>query len=291
MDCQSIVQGRVIGSKELESIRLLLAENPHWSRSQLSRALCQLWEWRAPNGQLQDMAARALLRKLEERGCLRLPARRWAPAQRMLSKKLRPIDHATAPIQVALTELGPLQIQEISQSPQERLLFAWLLHRYHYLSYASAVGLNLQYLIYDQQRRPLSCLLFGSAAWQCAVRDRFIGWTDGARQAHLQEITNNTRFLLLPWVKVPGLASQVLHQVGQQLRPDWQRKYGRPLSLIETFVDTSRFTGLCYRAANWIYLGQTTGRTRLDRTNQVQAPPKAVFVYPLTPDFGQPLTA
>lgn len=290
MDRECIVQGRLIGGKELESIRLLLAQNPEWSRWRLSRELCQLWEWRAPNGQLKDMAARTLLRKLEERGWVRLPIRRWATPNRMLQKRLLPVDHATAPIHARLGQLVPLQFQEVSQSPQELALFDWLLHRYHYLSHVSSVGLNLKYLVYDPDQRPLSCLLFGSAAWQCKVRDQFIRWTAATRQAHLQEITNNTRLLILPWVGVPHLASHVLSGVGQRLRQDWQRKYARPLSLVETFVDTSRFTGAFYRASNWIYLGQTTGRTRQDRWNRIKAPPKAVFVYPLTPDFARQLT-
>ena len=291
MGFESIVQGRLIGSKEVESIRLLLTENPHWSRWRLSRALCELWDWRAPNGQIKDMAARTLLLKLETRGCLELPRKRQTAASRMGQKRLIPIDHATELVNTPLSELMPLEVQELSQSPQKLPLFDWLLHRYHYLSYVSSVGLNLKYLIRDRQGGPLSCLLFGSAAWQCAVRDRFIGWSASTRQAHLQEITNNTRFLILPWIQVPGLATQVLNLVGQRLRQDWQRKYARPLSLVETFVDTSRFTGVCYQAAHWTYLGQTTGRTRQDRWNRVNAPPKAVFVYPLVPDFGRQLTA
>jgi hypothetical protein len=291
MDGETIIQGRLIGAQEVESIRRLLAANPEWSRWRLSRELCQLWEWRTPDGQLKDMAARTLLHKLELRGYLCLPARRWATPNRMRSKRLLPIDHSTAPIAASLNELLPLQVEEISRSPQELALFDWLLHRYHYLSHASSVGLNLKYLVYDRAERPLGCLLFGSAAWRCAARDRFIGWKTEARQTHLQEITNNTRLLILPWVHVPQLVSQVLQGVAQRLRPDWQDKYARPLSLVETFVDTSRFTGACYRAANWIYLGQTTGRTRQDRSHRISAPAKAVFVYPLTPDFARQLTA
>ena len=291
MGYESIVQGRWIGSTELDSIRQLLSENPHWSRWRLSRAICELWDWRAPNGQIKDMAARTLLLKLEERGCLKLPLRRQTAASRMGQKRLIPIEHATEPVNAPLSELMPLEVQELNPSHPGLPLWDWLLHRYHYLSYVSAVGLNLKYLIRDRQGRPLSCLLFGSAAWQCAVRDGFIGWSTSARQAHLQEITNNTRFLILPWIQVPGLATQVLNSVMPRLRQDWRRKYARPLSLVETFVDTSRFTGVCYRAANWIYLGETTGRTRQDRCHGVNAPAKAVFVYPLVPDFGQQLTA
>jgi hypothetical protein len=291
MDRAGVIQGRVMGTTEVDYIRQLLSENPHFSRYKLSRVLCQLWNWRDPNGQLKDMAARTLLLKLEQRGYLRLPAKRRASPNRMRHKRVRPIDHATESICTTLAELAPLEICEVSQSSQELGLYEWLQHRYHYLGYTSSVGLNLKYLIYDRQRRPVSCLLFGSAAWQCAVRDQFIGWTAATRQAHLQEITNNTRFLILPWIRVPHLASQVLNRVVQRLRRDWQSKYARPLSLVETFVDTSRFTGVCYQAAHWIYLGQTTGRTRQDRWNRINAPPKRILVYPLRPDFRQQLSA
>jgi hypothetical protein len=291
MDQVTVIQGRVIGAEELEAIQRLLTENPACSRWRLSRQLCQLWEWRSPNGQLKDMAARTLLHKLEQRGYLCLPARRWTTANRMRSKRLLPVEHSTAPIDGPLNRLLPLQVEEISRLSPERALFDWLLHRYHYLSYVSAVGLNLKYMVSDRAERPLGCLLFGSAAWQCAVRDRFIGWNGDTRRNHLQEITNNTRLLILPWVRVPHLASQVLMQVGQRLRQDWWDKYACPLSLVETFVDTSHFTGACYRAANWIYLGQTTGRTRQDRSHRISAPPKAVLVCQLTPDFAQQLTA
>jgi hypothetical protein len=289
MESESIIQGRLIGSEELESIQGLLVDNPDWSRTRISRSLCELWDWRAPNGQLKDMAARTLLRKLEQRGWLVLPARRGAPPHRMRHQERVPVDHATDPIDASLRDLMPLEIQELSQPSSMRSLWEWLLHRYHYLSYTGSVGLNLKYLICDRQQRPLSCLLFGSAAWQCAVRDQFIGWTDTTRQAHLQEITNNTRLLILPWVKVPHLASHLLSLVAGRVRQDWHRKYARPLRLIETFVDTSRFGGGCYGAARWIALGQTTGRTRQDRRHQTNAPPKAVWVYPLSQDFRQAL--
>lgn len=291
MDHCEIIQGRQIGPAELEFTRQLLAQNPPLSRYRISRALCESWDWRDPKGQLKDMAARALLLKLERRGLVRLPPKRCASPNRMGHKKAAPVDHPTDPISERLTDLLPLEVRELSQSPGQRPLFAWLLQRYHYLSYSSPVGLNLQYLIGDRCGRPLGCLLFGSAAWQCAVRDRFIGWGATTRQARLQEITNNTRFLLLPWVRVARLASHVLSQVLGRLRQDWRSKYARDLLLVETFVDTSRFQGVCYRAANWIELGQTTGRTRQEKENRPQAPPKQVWVYPLTRDFRRRLSA
>jgi hypothetical protein len=286
-----IVQGRLIGPAELQQVRHLLGEHPQWSRYRLSRELCALWDWRAPNGQIKDMAARSLLLKLAEQGHLCLPEKRRASPNRMLHKQLQPVAHACEPITEPLTGLRPLEVRELSQWPEEAPLYEWLLHRYHYLSYTSPVGLNLKYLVRDRQGRPLSCLLFGSAAWKCGVRDRFIGWNVVQRQARLQQITSNTRFLVLPWIGASGLASHILSAVLARLRQDWQIKYARPLDLAETFVDTSRFRGTCYRAANWLDLGQTTGRTRQDRSHQMAVSPKRVLVYPLHPRFRQQLCA
>ncbi len=237
------------------------------------------------------MAARALLVKLEARGLLVLPPRRCVPCNRMRRQQLRPVAHGTQRLAGPLEALQPLEVRELSQWPDQRPLFDWLLHRYHYLGYTGTVGLNLKYLVLDRCGQPLSCLLFGSAAWQCAPRDQFIGWSPAARRAHLQALTNNTRFIVLPWVATPNLASHALSLVLRRLAQDWQRKYARPLHLVETFVDTSRFTGACYRAANWIALGQTTGRTRNDRSNRPQVCPKAVWVYPLDPQFRRHLCA
>lgn len=290
MESNLVLQGRVLGSAQVQQVRQLLASHPDWSRYRLSRQLCQLWDWRAPNGQIKDMAARTLLLKLEQRGWIDLPARRWASPNRMRHKTVPPVEHTPQPIAGSLAELTPLQVQELSCGAEALGLYEWLLHQYHYLSYTSAVGLNLKYLVRDRHGRPLSCLLFGSAAWKCAVRDRFIGWTATVREARLQQVTNNTRFLILPWVQVPQLASHVLSLVGRRLRQDWQTKYARPLELVETFVDTSRFSGVCYRAANWLDLGQTTGRTRQDRWSRIEVPPKRVLVYPLTEHFRRALS-
>jgi hypothetical protein len=235
------------------------------------------------------MAVRSLLLKLEQLGWVRLPARRWPSPNRMLHKQVRPVEHGREPITGRLAQVAPLDIQELSQAPEGLPLYEWLLHQYHYLSYASPVGLNLKYLVRDRQGRPLSCLLFGSAAWRCAGRDRFIGWSDTARAAGLQRLTNNTRFVILPWVRVPHLASAILSRVLGRVRGDWQTKYARSVELVETFVDSSRFTGACYRAANWLDLGSTTGRTRQDRARRLAVAPKRVLVYPLRPDFRSQL--
>lgn len=235
------------------------------------------------------MAARTLLLKLEQRGHIRLPQKRRSSPNRMLHKQLEPVAHTNQLINDPLAQLRPLELTELSQCPEGLALYEWLLHQYHYLSYASAVGLNLKYLVRDCRGRPLSCLLFGSAAWKCEVRDRFIGWNPAQRQVRLQEITNNSRFLILPWVRVPQLASHILSRVLGRLREDWQIKYARPLRLVETFVDTSRFEGVSYRAANWLDLGRTTGRSRQDRSHRMAVSPKRVLVYPLEPEFRRRL--
>jgi len=206
MDAPCILQGRTIWPEDVLAIERLRAAEPGLSRYQLSRRLCALWDWRDPKGQLHDMAARTLLLKLAARGWITLPPKRWASPNRMRCKQVSWVAHDTAPIHGPLTTLLPLQVQEVSQRPAQRRLFECLLHRYHYLSHTSSVGLNLQYLV-------------------------------------------------------------------------------------ETSVDTSRFTGACYRAANWIDLGQTTGRTRQDRYQQLQVPAKQVLVYPLNPDFRGVLCA
>ncbi len=285
------LQGRRLAPEQIEELRQLTQQHPEWSRWRLSQEVCRRWEWRSPKGQLQDMAARALLLKLQARGLLVLPPRRQVAFNRMRQRQWHPVLHSREPIQGELAALRPLLLRELSQCPEERDLYEWLLHEYHYLSYTGTVGLNLKYLVRDRQGRPLSCLLFGSAAWKCGVRDQFIGWNPTQRAARLQALTNQTRFLILPWVQVRCLASHILGLVVGRLRQDWQRKYARPLELIETFVDTARFTGACYRAANWLDLGQTTGRTRQDRAHRIAVAPKRVLVYPLNPQFRSRLCA
>jgi len=290
-----IIQGRPVGEEELAQVRALLAEHPDWSRRQISQHLARLWNWQNPAGQLKDMAARTLLLKLEGRGWIQLPARRQIPNNRMGCKRIAasiPCPEVR-PVNVALADLRPLTLQEISGSRQAgpRALFESLLHHHHYLGHRGPVGENLQYLVSDRHGHPLACILFGAAAWQCRARDQHIGWDASTRQRRLGYVANNTRFLILPWVRVPHLASHLLGSVARRLPGDWQRKYGHPIHLLETFVDTSRFQGTCYRAANWLPVGRTTGRTRQNKTHVPQASAKAVWVYPLRPDYRRSLCA
>ncbi len=289
-----LLQGRRIGPDEVQQVRQLLTEHPDWSRWRLSRELATVWGWRNGVGQLKDMAARRLLLKLEQRGWIKLPARRTVPVNRMRHKQ-RPepsLAAPQAPVRDPLARLLPLVINECSgaeQVPGQRALFDALLYLHHYLSHRSSVGENLQYLVHDAQGRPLACLLFGAAAWQCASRDRYIGWDRSTRAQHLPLIANNSRFLILPWVQVKSLASHVLGRIARRLSEDWNVKYGHPIYLLETFVQRDRFPGTAYRAANWVRVGQTQGRTRQDRPNGTwhQVAFKDVYLYPLHQRFRQ----
>jgi len=282
------LQGRSLGPRELGQVTELVAQNPGWSRYRLSRELAQKWEWRNGAGQLKDMAARTLLLKLEQRGLIRLPARRWASPNRMRHKQVPALDPGVSqePIRTSLAELRPLQLREVSvEFPADRGLFEALLHQFHYLSYRSPVGENLQYLARERTGRPVACLLFGAAAWQCADRDRYVGWGAATRAARLHLLTNNTRFLVMPWVDTPCLASHVLGLVLRRIGADWRHKYGHDIELVETFVQRDRFAGTCYQAANWIRVGQTKGRTRQDAPDgqHHQAPIKDIYVFGLHP--------
>lgn len=293
MNPTGVLQGRDFGAAELEQVRQLLATEPGWSRWRLSRELALRWDWRSAGGQLKDMAARTLLLKLERRGLIALPPCRRPSPNRMRHKRAPRAEvlPPAPPLVAPLAELRPLQVSEVSGAAcaPPRALFEAALHLYHYLGYRSPVGENLQYLVQDRAGRPLACALFGAAAWQCAARDQFIGWTAAQRPRGLPDVVNQARFLILPWVRVPHLASHLLAHLTGRLSGDWSRKYGHPVFLVETFVEIGRFAGTCYRAANWVEVGATTGRTR--QTLPQPVPRKAVYVYPLDARFRQRLGA
>jgi hypothetical protein len=277
------IQGRKLRPQDIYSIRRLIKNNPSWNRTQLSKEICQRWDWRRPNNELKDIACRSMLRKLHELELISLPK----PLRNGHNKrKIREIPHDTSPIREPLSALRPIRLMETHHHPEDDALFACLLHQYHYLGLkASFVGENLRYLAYDRQDRPIGCLLFGSAAWKTKPRDDFIGWNPDTREKNLSLMTNNTRFLILPWVTTKYLASHLLSRCLKRLSSDWMHRYGHPLFLVETFVDQSRFQGTCYKAANWIHIGQTTGRSRQDRYASLQVPIKHIYVYPLHNGF------
>jgi hypothetical protein len=285
-----MVQGRELAWGDIERIRQLAVENPTWSRRRLSQAIAVEWNWRNAAGQLKDMAARSLLLKLHERGEVELPPRRQAPTNRMVWQGgRRNGEWDCRPLTAALNSIGALRIREVSADKADRQECRAALERFHYLGWSGAVGENVTYAVHHESGRLLSCLVFGAAAWKCAARDRFIGWSADERQRHLDHIANNTRFLVLPFVRIPHLASWIFGQVLRRLAADWNAKYGHSIVLAETFVDRSRFRGTCYRAANWIWTGVTTGRSRQDRTHTLQVPVKDIYVYPLRRRFRQEL--
>lgn len=286
-----VVQGRRLTPDDILRIRELIAGNPDWSRRRLSEVLCAEWEWRNGNGQMKDMAARSLLVKLHARGVILLPPRRQAPSNRMVCRRPSRQEWDTTPVTGFLQDLMPLHVREVSTDVTARIRFVAALAEYHYLGCRGTVGENLQYMVMDKAGRLLACLLFGSAAWKCRPRDQFIGWLPERRAGKLHLLTNNTRFLILPFVRVPHLASWILGRVLRRLSADWQKKYGHAILLVETFVERERFAGTSYRASNWIRLGATTGRSRQDRRHSLRVPVKDVYLYPLDPGFREELSA
>jgi hypothetical protein len=278
------VQGRDLTERDIEQVRALIADHPSLSRNRISIELARSWNWYTPAGQIKDMAARTLMLKLDQRGWIVLP-----PVRRKASRRL-PIpleltlpfeEGAGAPIEGALRELTPLSFAVVSANHPA---FSQQLARHHYIGYRGPVGENLAYRITDRSGRDLACALFGAAAWKVKARDQWIGWSQEVRQRRLSWVANNSRFLILPWVRVPHLASHILAKLTRRLAADWQAKYGHPLWLAETFVDRSRFRGTSYKAANWICAGQTQGRSRQDRDRTLRVPVKDVYLYPLVRD-------
>lgn len=238
---------------------------------------------------MKDMACRTLLLKLERQGYLQLPPPRIDFSNRRRFRSVRLVEHPTVPIESDLRLLRPLYIETITGQSESFQLWVTFLKKYHYLGFTGSVGENMKYLIRERRGRPLAALLFGSAAWKAKARDAFIGWDAKRREVGIQWMTNNMRFLILPWVHVPHLASHILGAVARRIVHDWQLVYGHPIYMLETFVERQRFRGTCYKAANWIHVGSTQGRTRDDRHHIIQVSIKDIWVYPLTPRFRERL--
>ena len=290
MEDVMVKQGREIAVGDIQLIKQMLADNPSWNRTRLSKELCQIWQWRKANGQIKDIACRSLLLKLEKAGCIVLPASQTKWTGRIRKKRPLPsVAHLKEEVTGSLKTLMPLEITRMIQPSDDNALFGCLLSRYHYLGYRRTVGESMKYLIRNLKGRPLACILFGSAAWKIHPRDTFIGWDRQRREKNLSYITNNMRFLILPWVKVPYLASHILSRIARRISKDWTVRYGHPIHLLETFVDRSRFRGTCYKAANWRCVGETEGRTRNDRNRTIKVSLKDIYVYPLTKNFRQEL--
>lgn len=275
-----VVQGRRMGSEELAWLRGWIDEHRGWSRKRIAKELCQHWGWVDARGRLKDFAARSLLLKLEGLGRICLP-----PLQVHKRRKQRAAPTWADWVEPAawtasLKEIEPVRLEAVEAGSPAAKRWGFYLERYHYLG-LRVVGENLGYLATDRQGRDVGCLLFGAAAWKCAPRDQWLGWGLDQRSSQLGRITNNTRFLILPWVRVPHLASHLLGVVARRIGRDWQARYGHGLDWLESFVDRERFRGSCYRAANWLCVGQTRGRSRQDRDRELQVPIKDIYLYEL----------
>jgi hypothetical protein len=279
-------RGRNFQASDVEVIRGLIAANPDASRWALSRKLCEVWHWKQPNGALRDMVCRGLLLLLERAGEIQLPPVRRSP-RHFLPKQTgpEPLVPDNRPVRGPLATLGPLVIEQVRRTPQEAL-FNSLVEQYHYLGYEQPVGEHLKYLV-SAQGQALACLAWSSSPRHLGCRDRYIGWDPAARRRNIHLLAYNTRFLILPWVQVEHLASHILGRMAKQLPRDWQGMYAHPVYLLETFVDPERYRGTCYRAANWVVLGRTTGRGKNDRTNQVNRSIKEVLALPLHRRFRE----
>jgi len=277
-------RGREVTDAEVVFIRDLIAAHPTLSRRRLSQELCRAWNWVQPNGQLRDMVCRGLMLALHRAGQIALPDRQQASRNPLVERsKPTAVEIDCRPIDASLASLSPLRLEQVRRTPAESL-FNSLIEQHHYLGYTQPVGEHLKYLIFAEERL-LACLAWSSAPRHLGPRDRFIGWSAEERRRNLHLIATNLRFLVLPWVKVPHLASHILGRMARQLSDDWERVYGHPLYFLETFVDPDRFRGTCYRAANWIVLGRTTGRGKNDQTHRPNRSLKEVLGYPLQRHF------
>ena len=282
--------GRDFTPADLERITQLIRQSPGTSRAELSRRICRLLGWIKPDGKLKEMSCRVAMLRMQVDGLLTLPPARPVTLIR------RPVPEATAatdpqpPITAPVDQLPPLEFLPVStRTKSDSRLWNEYIQRYHYLGYNPLPGAQLRYFVaIDGQF--VALLGFGAAAWKTAPRDQFIGWTEQQRRSNMHLIVNNARFLILPWVQSKGLASKILGRIARQLPTDWQQRYGYRPVLLESFVQSDRFRGTCYKAANWLHVGQTTGRGKLDVTHQYAIPVKDIWLYPLQRSFRQALT-
>lgn len=279
-------RGRILTGEDLEFIRQLIAAHPGESRSGLSVKLCEAWQLKQRNGMLRDMVCRGMLLRLDRAGLIQLPPARgnYDPG---VQRRKRPeaVVPDNRPVRGPLSRLLPIEIEPVRRTPREAL-FNSLMEQYHYLRYERPVGEHVKYLM-SVDGQAIACAAWSSAPRHLGPRDRFIGWDQQARRRNVHLIAYNTRFLILPWVRVDHLASHLLARMAARLGADWERLYAHPIHLLETFVDPERFRGTCYRAANWQVLGTTTGRGKNDQTNRANRSLKQVLAYPLHRRFRQ----
>jgi hypothetical protein len=275
-----------VTAEDIVFIREFIADHPSLSRRKLSANLCEVWQWKQANGALRDMVCRGLLLMLHRAGEIELPAIRQISLNPFLRRE-RPqaVSIDATPIRGALADIRPLTVQQVRRTSEEAL-FNSLIERHHYLGYEQPVGEHLKYLVWARGR-PIACMAWSSAPRHLGSRDRHIGWTAEARRRNIRFVAYNTRFLILPWVEVPHLASHILGRIASSLSNDWEQLYDHPVYFAETFIDPGRFRGTCYRAANWKLLGLTTGRGKDSISKRPNRSIKEVLGYPLTPRFRE----
>ena len=272
--------GRPFSGKEIERIRSLITAEPRPNRAQLSRNVCEALRWVRPNGTLKDMSCRVAMLRMEKDGLIKLPPPQNGNGNGAIRPSLTAASAPQQPITVSAGRLGKLELRPVS-TPQQSSLWNELIQRHHYLGYQPLPGAQIRYLIFSAKSQLLAALGFGAAAWKVAPRDHWIGWTPEQRAQNLHLVVNNARFLILPWVNSRNLASRILALAAKRLPEDWHARYQYTPVLLETFVERQRFTGACYRAANWNHVGQTQGRGKLDRQHKNATPVKDIYLYPL----------
>ena len=281
-------RGKHVSAEDIAFINALIAQNPADSRRALSKKLCRAWNWVQPNGALRDMICRGLMLGLHRAGHIRLPEKKNHPKNPFVDrKKPGKVKIDKSPINGRLSQIKPFKYQQVRRTPAEKL-FNSLIEHYHYLGYCHPVGEQLKYIVY-WQKRPIACVSWSSAPRHIGCRDRFIGWSAKQRQKGLHLMAYNCRFLILPWVKVACLASHILANMAKIVSKDWLSVYSHPIYFLETFVDKQRFAATCYKAANWLYLGDTTGRGKNDQTHKQNRSIKAVWGYGLSKNFRSKL--
>ena len=281
-----LISGRYFSEEDLTDVKEIIRMFPNLSRTELANTICENLGWVTATGQPKTDSCYQLFNKLETEGSITLPPRHKNSAGRRKEKiSFGPATETGLPVEGTVADLEPLALKPLQGGSENRLWNEYV-HRYHELGYKRPFGAHQRYFIVSEKAaKPLGCLLFAAAAWALSPRDQWIGWDELGRHFRLHLVLNNARFLIFPWVKVKNLASKVLSLAAKRIRTDWHERYGYSPVLLETFIDAEKYPGTCYRAANWIYLGQTKGRGRMDRYNKRPIKRKDIYVYPLTSDF------
>lgn len=283
-DDKILLSGREFTQNEIDDIKYIVKMFKNLTRTEIANTICENFNWFDAKGKNKVSSAAEMLKKLEEQGQIVLPDKKGKG--RPKSKGIKVTTRTDAPLKEKhmMKEIEPVAV-EIVTSKEQRILWNEYVERYHYLGYKQPFGARQEYFIISGNGEKLGCILLAASAWALEARDKWIGWNEEERIKHLNLIVNNTRFLIFPWVKVKNLASHALSLVSKRVRQDWLLRYGYEPVLLETFVDIEKYLGTCYKAANWIYLGNTTGRGRMDTQNKKTLSQKQIYMYPLVKDF------